>query len=175
MILCIRGNTIIFYHFVIRNAKFFLIERFRLDVLKIYFDKKQCCCGRGDTFQGPRVGSCLTVRNELSEETCADKTRDFIGKGHPGGEQQGQGTQENSSATWLAVLGFMGMELVSGLSLAKSFWLRVLPGDTRIAQPRWMPARRILGGGWTRGVSWTLSVSAGLLVPCSLPGPPVVN
>ena len=36
----------------------------------------------------------------------------------PGGEQQGKGTQENSSVTWLAVLGFMVMGLVSGLSLA---------------------------------------------------------
>ena len=36
----------------------------------------------------------------------------------PGGEQQGKGTQENSSVTWLAVSGFMVMGLVSGLSLA---------------------------------------------------------
>ena len=27
------------------------------------------CCRKGDHFQGPRVGSCLTLRNELSEET----------------------------------------------------------------------------------------------------------
>ena len=36
----------------------------------------------------------------------------------PGGEQQGKGTQENSSVTWLAVSGFMVMGLVSRLSLA---------------------------------------------------------
>ena len=47
-------------------------------------------------------------------DTCADKARDFIGKGHPGGEQEGKGTQENCSAMWLAVLGFMVMGLVSG-------------------------------------------------------------
>ena len=76
------------------------------------------CCRKGDHFQGPRVGSCLTLGNELSEETCADKARDFIGKGHPGGEQQGKGTQENCSAMWLAVSGFMVMGLVSRLSLA---------------------------------------------------------
>ena len=35
-----------------------------------------------------------------------------------GGEQQGEGTQENRSAMWLAVFGFMGMGLVLGLSLA---------------------------------------------------------
>ena len=46
------------------------------------------------------------------------KARDFIGKGHPGGDQWGKGTQENCSATRLAVLGFMVMGLVSGWSLA---------------------------------------------------------
>ena len=64
------------------------------------------------------MGSCLILRKELSEEICADKARDFIGRGHPGGEQQGKGTQENCSAAWLALLGFMLMGLVSGLSLA---------------------------------------------------------
>ena len=36
-------------------------------------------------------------------DTSADKARDFIGKGHPGGEQEGKGTQDNVSVTWLAV------------------------------------------------------------------------
>ena len=76
------------------------------------------CCRKGDPFQGLKLGSCLTLRNELSEETHADKARDFIGKGHPGGEQEGKGTQENCSAAGLAVLGFMVMGLVSGWSLA---------------------------------------------------------
>ena len=76
------------------------------------------CCRKGDPFQDPKLGSCLTLGNELSEETHADKARDFIGKGHPGGEQEGEGTQENCSTAWLAVLGFMVMGLVSGWSLA---------------------------------------------------------
>ena len=46
------------------------------------------------------------------------KQKPFFGKGHPGGEQQGKGTQESCSATWLAVSGFMVMGLVSGLPLA---------------------------------------------------------
>ena len=45
------------------------------------------CCRKVDTFQGSKLGSCLTLGKELSKETRADKTRDFIGKGHPGGEQ----------------------------------------------------------------------------------------
>ena len=39
------------------------------------------CCKKGDPFQGPKLGSCLTLENELSKETHADKARDFIGKG----------------------------------------------------------------------------------------------
>ena len=38
-------------------------------------------------FQGLRVGSCLTLGNELSEEThVLTKQYDFMGKGHPGRE-----------------------------------------------------------------------------------------
>ena len=58
------------------------------------------------------------LRNELSEETRADKARDLIGKGCLGREQEGKGTQEDCSAMRLAVLGFMVMGLVSGWSLA---------------------------------------------------------
>ena len=43
--------------------------------------------GRGPC-QGPKLGSCLTLGNEVSEETHAAKARDFIGKGRPGGEQE---------------------------------------------------------------------------------------
>ena len=64
------------------------------------------------------MGSYLTRGKELSEETRVDKARDFIGRGHPGNEQQGKGTQENCSAMWLMVSDFMLMGLVSGLSLA---------------------------------------------------------
>ena len=51
-------------------------------------------------------------------------------------------------------LGFMVMGLVSGLSLANHSDSRVLPGGARLVQPRWLPERRILGGGWTCGVSF---------------------
>ena len=58
------------------------------------------------------MDSCLTLGKELSEETRADKARDFIGKGHPGGEKWSKGSQENCSST------LMVMELVSRLSSA---------------------------------------------------------
>ena len=56
----------------------------------------------------------------------------------------------------LTVLGFMVMGLVSRLSLANHYD-RVLPGGTHLVQPIWMPVRRILGGGWTCGISFYLS------------------
>ena len=43
-----------------------------------------------------------------------------------------------------SVSGFMLMGLLSGFSLVN--YSRVFPGGECIAQPRWMPARRILEG-----------------------------
>ena len=74
--------------------------------------------GRG-TRSRARNWSPNTRKWIVRGDTCADKTRDFIGKGRPGrGQRVSSGTQENCSVTWLAVLGFMVMGLVSGLSLA---------------------------------------------------------
>ena len=50
-------------------------------------------------------------------------------------------------------LGGVGWETLlteGGLSKESS----VPPGGACLVQPRWMPERRILGGGWTRGVSF---------------------
>ena len=65
----------------------------------------------------------------------------------------GKGAQETHSAAWLTVSGFMVMGLVSGWSLANHS-NSVFPGGARIAQPRWMLARGILGSRLTRGVSF---------------------
>ena len=73
----------------------------------------------GGPLPGPKSGLLSNTQKCIIQgDTCADKARDFIGTGHPGGEQEGKGTQENCSATWLAVSGFMAMGLVSRLSLA---------------------------------------------------------
>ena len=69
-------------------------------------------CRKGDPFQGPKLGSCLTLENELSEETRADRARNSTGRGAPGRRAEGEGPREDRSATWLA--GFMVMGLVSG-------------------------------------------------------------
>lgn len=46
------------------------------------------------TLQGPK-SELLSNTWIARGDTCADKVRDFIGKGCPGGEQEGKGTQKN--------------------------------------------------------------------------------
>ena len=42
------------------------------------------CCRKRDPFQGPKLGSCLTLGNELSEEThVLTKQEILLGKGRP--------------------------------------------------------------------------------------------
>ena len=138
----------------------------------------------GGPLPGPENGLLSnTWKWIVRGDTGADKARDFIGKGCPDREQQGKGTQENCSATWLAVLGFMVMGLVSGLSLA----------ITLTQGPFWWPWNRSAkmdsseedSGRLVGHVDWRLLspfdlsrillVGGGLLVPCSLPGSPVVK
>ena len=64
------------FHFMYFKALLLGTDAFRIAMLSWCI-----CCRKGDPFQGPKLGSCLTLRNELSEETHADKARDFIGKG----------------------------------------------------------------------------------------------
>ena len=65
--------------------------------------------GRG-TPSRPKSGLLSNTQKWVVQgDTCAEKAEDFIGKGHPGGEQEGEGAQEDSSATWLAASGFMVM------------------------------------------------------------------
>ena len=59
-------------------------------------------------------------------------------------------------------LRFYGDGINIRVVLSQSFWLRVLPGGARLDWPRWMPERRILGGGRTGGVSlWPFPNSSG--------------
>ena len=93
-------------------------------------------------------------------------------------EQEGKGTQENCSATWLMVLGFMVMGLVWGLSLANhsdsGFFL---VSCTLLSQDGLQQ-----GGFWeigrTCGISfipfWNASCWCWLVL-CSLPGLPVLK
>lgn len=55
------------------------------------------CCRKEDPFQGPSMGFCPTLRNELSEETCAEKQKTLLGRGAQEESSRG-GNQENCSA-----------------------------------------------------------------------------
>ena len=58
-------------------------------------------------------------------------------------------------------LWFYGDGISFQVVCSQSFWPRVLPGGARLVKPRWMPERRILGGGQTCGVSfWPFSNSS---------------
>ena len=124
----------------------------------------------GGPFPGPGSGLLSnTWKWIVRGDTCAEKARDFSGKGHLGGEQQSKGTQEDCSAMGLAASGFMVMGLISGLSLANhSDSESFLVGQALI--------REVVGRVVSPfDLSWTLLVGGGLLVPCSLPGPPVLK
>ena len=66
------------------------------------------------------MGSCLTLGNELSEEThVLTKQETLLGRA-PGGEPEGEGAREDCSAPRLAGPGFcdgIRFQLVSGPSL----------------------------------------------------------
>ena len=80
---------------------------------------------------------------------------------------------------WLAVLGFMVMRLVSGLSLAnhsdsESFpVVHALFGQDGCQQEGFWEAVRRAGSLFN--LSLTLLVGGGFFVPCSLASPPVVR
>ena len=68
----------------------------------------------GTPFQGLSVGYCLTLRNELSEEThMLTKQETLLGRG----TQVASRRVREPSAMWLSILGFIMMVMVSGLSL----------------------------------------------------------
>ena len=74
------------------------------------------CCRKGDPFQGPKLGSCLTLGNELSKEThLLTKQEILLGKGT---WVESREPRRTALPAWLAVSGFMVMGLVSGWSLA---------------------------------------------------------
>ena len=73
---------------------------------------------KGDPFQGPKLGSCLTLGNELSKEIhVLTKQEILLGKGIRV-ESSRVREPRRTAVTRLAVSGFMVMGLVSALSLA---------------------------------------------------------
>ena len=82
-------------------------------------DQLQKCCRKGDLFQGPKLGSCLTLGNELSEEThVLTKQESLLGKGTRLESSRVREPRRSALPLWLTVSGFMVMGLVSEWSLA---------------------------------------------------------
>ena len=98
----------------------------------LLFLRHSCSAGRGTLSRAWNWLLSNTRKWIVPGDTRADRVRDFIGKGRPGGEQEGEGTQENCSAAWLPVSGFMVMELVSGWSLTNHS-NPAFPGGAHIA------------------------------------------
>ena len=134
----------------------------------------------GGPLPGPGSGLLSNTRKWIvRRDTCADKARDFIGKGRPGRKQWGKETQEDCFAMWLAISGFMLMALVSRLSFANhSDSESFLVAHEWLSQDgcQWEGFREVVGHVVSPfDLSWTLPVAGGLLVPCSLPGAPVIK
>ena len=109
---------------------------------------------------------------------CWQSKRFYWGRA-PGWRAVGKGTQENCSAAWLAVLGFMVMGFVSGWPLAnhsnsESFLVAhaSLSQDGSYREGFWEVDRQAVS---PLNLSRTLPVGGGLLVPYSLSGPPVIK
>ena len=77
------------------------------------------CCRKGDPFQGPRKGSWLTLRSELSEDThVLTKQKTLLGRGSQSENSRVREPRRTALPSWLTVSGFMVMGLVFRFSLA---------------------------------------------------------
>ena len=124
-----------------------------------YFTKlRPVLLQEGGPLPGPESGLLSNTQKWIVwGDTHIDKARGFIGKGSPGGDQQGKGTQENCSATWFAVSGFMVIGLASGFSLANhSDSGSFLVACTSLSQD-----------GIQRGGFWEVGRTYGLVSPLS--------
>ena len=137
------------------------------------------CCRKGDPFQGPKMGSCLTLGNELSEEThVLTKQEILLGKGARA-ESRREGNPGELLCHMAHSLRFYGdgisfWVVFSQWSDSESFLVvhTLLNQDECQWEGFWELVGRVVS---PFDISWSLLVGGGLLVPCSLPGPPVVK
>ena len=133
-------------------------------------------CRKGDPFQGPKLGSCLTLGNELSKEThLLTKQEILLGKGTQVESSRGREPRGTALSHGLQSRGFTVMGLVSGLSLAnhsdsESFLVvhTLFSQDGCQREGFWEVVGPVVS---PFDLSQTLPVGGGLLVPCSLPEP----
>ena len=108
----------------------------------------------GGPLPGPQIGLLSNTRKWIVQgHTCADKQEILLGKGAQV-ESRREGNPGEQLCHMARSLEFSGDGISFQVFFSRSFYSRVLPGDACPVQPRWMPARRILGGGPTCGVSF---------------------
>ena len=103
------------------------------------------CCRKGDPFQGTGAGSCLTLKMSCPRRRmCWQSKRLYWEEAARWRAARGpkRTAFSRGSQSWGVCGNGVSFWVVSG----QSFWLRVLPDGARVAHPRWIPARRILGG-----------------------------
>ena len=129
----------------------------------------------GDPFQGPKVGSCLTLGNELSEEThLLTKQETLLGRG-AGWKAGGEGNPGELLCHMARSLRFYGdgisfRVVFSQSSDSESFLMvhALFSQDGCQREGFWEVVGLVVS---PFDLSWILPVGGGLLVPCSLPGP----
>ena len=133
--------------------------------------------GRGDPFQGLKLGSYVTLGNDLSEETHElTEQETLLGRGAWAGSSGVRGPRRTA-----VPLGFMVMGLASRLSLANhsdSESFLVVPCSALFSQDgcQWQGFGKVVRHMLSPlDFSQTLPAGGGLFVPCSLPGSPVVK
>ena len=133
----------------------------------------------GVSFQGSKLGSCLTLRNELSKETHELTKQEFLlGKGaqvesrrvREPGEQlcymaPSLGFYHDGISFWVVLVNHSDSESFLVVHALFSQDRRQREGIWEVVGPVVSPF----------DLSRTLLVDGGLLVPCSLPGPPVIK
>ena len=99
--------------------------------------------------------------NCLRRCMCWQRKR-FYWERAPGWRAVGYGNPGELLCHMACSLRFYGDGISLWVVLSQSFWLSVLPGGVHLVQPRCVPERRILGGGWTGGFScWPFPNSSG--------------
>ena len=123
---------------------------------------------------GPESGLLSNTQKWIVwRDTCADKARDFTGKGTPG--ERSRIREPRRTALWLAVSGFMAMGLVSGLSLAnhsdsESFLVvHALFSQNGCQQGFWEVVRHVSFWSFPNSSSWWWLISSMFLTRTSCP------
>ena len=127
------------------------------------------CCRKRDPLQGSWVSFCLTLRNELFEETHAmTKQETFLGRG--AWVESSRVREPRRTALPRDCQGFMLPDCLWPIILSQGFLVtHVSLGQDGFQGGSWEVAGHLVP---SFDVSRTLPVAGGLLVPCSFPGPP---